>query len=164
MLFCDIWKVCIMSRKILVCPKNFWTPKMVHCPKFFWRRGGGGGGRSSKNIFRIANTFVASYAMKYSEIFFVIRKFFAYTPPTIHASYGPAGGEGRSRTFLCQCTSTVTYREYYELGGGGGGEGVFPCSIFALPTKSILPTISTQFTDKSRLPYIISVLRTSFLN
>ena len=40
-------------------------------------------------IFRIANTFVASYAMKYSEIFFVIRKFLAYTPPTIHASYGP---------------------------------------------------------------------------
>ena len=32
-------------------------------------------------IFRIANTFVASYAMKYSEIFFVIRKFLAYTPP-----------------------------------------------------------------------------------
>jgi hypothetical protein len=27
--------------------------------------------------------------MKYSEIFFVIRKFLAYTPPTIHASYGP---------------------------------------------------------------------------
>jgi ribosomal protein L36 len=26
--------------------KNFWTPKRVHCPKFFWRRGeGGGGGR-----------------------------------------------------------------------------------------------------------------------
>jgi hypothetical protein len=22
--------------------KNFWTPKMVHCPKFFWRRRGGG--------------------------------------------------------------------------------------------------------------------------
>jgi hypothetical protein len=21
--------------------KNFWTPKMVHCPKFFWRRRGG---------------------------------------------------------------------------------------------------------------------------
>jgi hypothetical protein len=40
-------------------------------------------------IFQIANTFVASYAMKYSEIFFVIRKFLAYTPPTIHASYGP---------------------------------------------------------------------------
>ena len=36
-------------------------------------------------IFRIANTFVASYAMKYSEIFFVIRKFLAYTPPTMHA-------------------------------------------------------------------------------
>ena len=32
-------------------------------------------------IFRIANTFVVSYAMKYSEIFFVIRKFLAYTPP-----------------------------------------------------------------------------------
>ena len=32
-------------------------------------------------IFRIANTFVASYTMKYSEIFFVIRKFLAYTPP-----------------------------------------------------------------------------------
>ena len=31
-------------------------------------------------IFRIANTFVASYVMKYSEIFFVIRKFLAYTP------------------------------------------------------------------------------------
>ena len=31
-------------------------------------------------IFRIANTFVASYAMKYSEIFFVIRKF-CPTPP-----------------------------------------------------------------------------------
>jgi hypothetical protein len=43
-------------------------------------------------IFRIANTFVASYAMKYSETFFVIRKFLAYTPPTIHASYGPAFG------------------------------------------------------------------------
>jgi hypothetical protein len=26
--------------------------------------------------------------MKYSEIFFVIRKFLAYTPPTIDASYG----------------------------------------------------------------------------
>jgi hypothetical protein len=32
-------------------------------------------------IFRIANTFVASYAMKYSEIFFVIRKFVAPPPP-----------------------------------------------------------------------------------
>jgi hypothetical protein len=32
-------------------------------------------------IFRIANTFLALYAMKYSEIFFVIRKFLAYTPP-----------------------------------------------------------------------------------
>jgi hypothetical protein len=33
--------------------------------------------------YRIANTFVASYAMKYSEIFFVTRKFLAYTtaPP-----------------------------------------------------------------------------------
>ena len=35
-------------------------------------------------IFRIANTFVASYAMKYSEIFFVIRKFLAYTPPQLY--------------------------------------------------------------------------------
>ena len=40
-------------------------------------------------IFRIANTFLALYVMKYSEIFFVIRKFLAYTP-TIHASSGPA--------------------------------------------------------------------------
>ena len=24
--------------------KNFLTPKMVHCPKMFWRRGGVGGG------------------------------------------------------------------------------------------------------------------------
>ena len=32
-------------------------------------------------IYRIANTFVASYAMKYSEISFVTRKFLAYTPP-----------------------------------------------------------------------------------
>jgi hypothetical protein len=39
-------------------------------------------------IFRLANTFVASYAMKYSEMLFVIRKFFPI-PPTIHASYGP---------------------------------------------------------------------------
>ena len=30
-------------------------------------------------IFRIANTFVASYAIKYSKMFFVIRKFLAYT-------------------------------------------------------------------------------------
>jgi hypothetical protein len=42
-------------------------------------------------IFRIANILiVASYAMKYSEFFFVIRKVLAYTPPTIHVSYGPA--------------------------------------------------------------------------
>ena len=40
-------------------------------------------------IFRIVNTFVASYAMKYSEIIFVIRKFLADSPPTIYASYGP---------------------------------------------------------------------------
>jgi hypothetical protein len=40
-LFCDIWKISIMSRKILVFPKNFWTPIMVHFPKFFSRRGGG---------------------------------------------------------------------------------------------------------------------------
>ena len=46
-------------------------------------------------IFRIANIFVASYAMKYSEIFFVIRKFLAYTPPTIHASYGPVRNADR---------------------------------------------------------------------
>jgi hypothetical protein len=32
-------------------------------------------------IFRIANTFVASDAMKYSEMFFAIRKFLAYNPP-----------------------------------------------------------------------------------
>ena len=32
-------------------------------------------------IFRIANTFVASHAMKYSENVFVIRKFLAYTSP-----------------------------------------------------------------------------------
>ena len=31
-------------------------------------------------IFRIANTFVASYVTKYSETFFVIRKFLAYSP------------------------------------------------------------------------------------
>jgi hypothetical protein len=35
--FCDIWKICIMLRKILLCPKNFFRPKI------FWRRGGGGG-------------------------------------------------------------------------------------------------------------------------
>jgi hypothetical protein len=29
-----------MFRKICKSEKNFWTPKMVHCPKFFWRRGG----------------------------------------------------------------------------------------------------------------------------
>ena len=34
-----------MLRKILYVRKNFWTPKMVHCPKFFWRRRGGGRGR-----------------------------------------------------------------------------------------------------------------------
>jgi hypothetical protein len=34
-------------------------------------------------ISRIANTFVGSYAMKYSEIFFVIRKFLAYNSPKI---------------------------------------------------------------------------------
>ena len=28
-------------EKVLDVMKNFWTPKMVHCPKFFWRRGGG---------------------------------------------------------------------------------------------------------------------------
>ena len=32
-------------------------------------------------FFRIANTFVASYAMKYSEISFVIREFLPYSPP-----------------------------------------------------------------------------------
>ena len=32
-------------------------------------------------IFQIANTFVASHAMKYSENVFVIRKFLAYTSP-----------------------------------------------------------------------------------
>jgi hypothetical protein len=32
-------------------------------------------------IFQITNTFAASYAMKYSEFFFVIRKFLAYNPP-----------------------------------------------------------------------------------
>ena len=47
-------------------------------------------------IFRIANTFVVSYAMKYSEISFAIRKFLAYTPPPppppgqlCMLSYGP---------------------------------------------------------------------------
>ena len=43
-------------------------------------------------IFRIANTFVASYAMKNSEFSFVIRKFVAYTPPPPQLcmlSYGP---------------------------------------------------------------------------
>jgi hypothetical protein len=47
-------------------------------------------------ILRIANTFVTSYAMKYSEIFFVISEIFGLhppppppPPPTIHASYGP---------------------------------------------------------------------------
>jgi hypothetical protein len=29
-------------EKVLDVMKNFWTPKMVHCSKFFWRRGGGG--------------------------------------------------------------------------------------------------------------------------
>ena len=28
--FRNIWKISIMFRKILVCPKKFWTPKMVH--------------------------------------------------------------------------------------------------------------------------------------
>jgi hypothetical protein len=31
--------------------------------------------------FVIANTFLATYAIKYSEIFFDIRKFLVYTPP-----------------------------------------------------------------------------------
>jgi hypothetical protein len=35
-----------MFRKILYVWKYFWTPKMVHWPKFFWR----GGGRSPKLI------------------------------------------------------------------------------------------------------------------
>jgi hypothetical protein len=39
------------SEKIYTSEKFFWTPKMVHCPKFFWRRGGGGGGGSPKKIF-----------------------------------------------------------------------------------------------------------------
>ena len=38
-LFSDILKICIKYRKILVCPKNFWTPKMVHWPKLVhWPR------------------------------------------------------------------------------------------------------------------------------
>jgi hypothetical protein len=28
--FRNIWKICMMFRKILVCPKNVCTPKMVH--------------------------------------------------------------------------------------------------------------------------------------
>jgi hypothetical protein len=28
--FCDVWKICLMFGKMLVCPKKFWTPKMVH--------------------------------------------------------------------------------------------------------------------------------------
>jgi hypothetical protein len=41
--FPNIGKISITFRKILVCPRNFWTPKMVHWPKFFWQLGGGGG-------------------------------------------------------------------------------------------------------------------------
>jgi hypothetical protein len=33
----------LFSEKFCMSGKNFWTPKMVHWPKFFWRRGGGGG-------------------------------------------------------------------------------------------------------------------------
>ena len=88
MLFCDIF--CDIFVIYFVICEQFWYVRKIFGPlKWYTDRnffgdggGGGGGGRSSKNIFRIANTFVASYAMKYSEIFFVIRKFFAYTPPT----------------------------------------------------------------------------------
>jgi hypothetical protein len=31
-----------VPKKICTSEKFFWTPKMVHCPKFFWRRGGEG--------------------------------------------------------------------------------------------------------------------------
>jgi hypothetical protein len=58
-------KFCSMSPKILVCPKNFWTPKMVHWLKFFW--GGGGWGEVVKNNF-------------VRKIFFV-GKFYTHTPP-----------------------------------------------------------------------------------
>jgi hypothetical protein len=30
--FCKFRKISITSRKILICPENFWTPKMVHWP------------------------------------------------------------------------------------------------------------------------------------
>jgi hypothetical protein len=39
--FHNIGKISMMFRKILVCPKNFWTPKMAHWPKFFLATGGG---------------------------------------------------------------------------------------------------------------------------
>jgi hypothetical protein len=33
-LFCDIWKICIMCRKILVCPKNFLALKAPTTSRF----------------------------------------------------------------------------------------------------------------------------------
>jgi hypothetical protein len=92
-------------------------------------------------IFQIANIFVASYAMKYSEIVFVIRKFLAYTPPTIHASYGPectnrdagTGGAGGASRPRC------------PLPGGARGAKV-PFQFKGLPWRnSELPEMLVQF-------------------
>jgi hypothetical protein len=51
-------------------------------------------------------TFLASYAMEYSEISFDIRKGFAPPPPppppTIHASYGPE--PTHTQTNICYTT------------------------------------------------------------
>jgi hypothetical protein len=55
---------------------------------------------------------MASYAIKYSEIFFVIRKFFIYIPPTIDSSYGP-GHAARSMNLRMRQLMSTTHANLY---------------------------------------------------
>ena len=81
----------VLSRKILVCPKNFWTPKMVHWPKFFLRRGGvvknnfvrkiffGTKGTNNLQVFNHLNLAALHYGHPLTTWF--VGKFYTHTPP-----------------------------------------------------------------------------------
>jgi hypothetical protein len=100
-----------MFRKILVCPKNFWPPKMVHWPKFFWRRGGGGEvvknnvlrkfffgtkGTNNLQVFNHLNLAALHYGHPLTAWF--VGKFYTHTPPCLNRLATALSLTGKART------------------------------------------------------------------
>jgi hypothetical protein len=120
--------------RIFVCKLRLHFPDSKHFPGFVCHEIFGNVFLHSEMFFfiRIANTFLASYAMKYSEMFFFIRKFLAYTPPPPPQLYMLATALGAMKCIYHLFTET-----------GRGGTSVFcTCELEAAVVNIGLSTYS----------------------